>query len=322
MGPGPPLIQEARALDQTPALRLVEEGLLAGPALAPGSRHSAEVAAAVGATAREAAAPDLIAVADDLVKRTIDVLVACVLIVVLAPLFLLIALIVVLDSTGPVFYRATRVGLQGRRLQVLKFRKMHFDARGGPLTIAGDQRFTRIGRWLARTKLDELPQLLNVLRGDMSLIGPRPEDAAFVERHREAFDVILRVRPGMSGLSQLAYRAESEILDRRDPVADYEDRVLPQKLHLDRLYVSRASALLDLRILAWTVLTTFMAVPVSVDRCTAHIRPRLSYGGRRIAGGGWWASLPDRGRKPDADAAVASPSLEPTVDLYITKGAE
>jgi lipopolysaccharide/colanic/teichoic acid biosynthesis glycosyltransferase len=214
-------------------------------------------------------------------KRTIDVIVAVVLLVLLAPLLAVIALCVVVDSGRPAFYRARRVGQGGRPLDILKFRKMHAQARGGPLTVAEDARFTRIGRWLAATKLDELPQLINVIQGRMSLVGPRPEDPLFVALDPEAFDVILQMRPGLTGLAQLAFRHESEILDPGDPIGDYERRVLPQKIALDRLYARSANAQLDFEILAWTAFSTILGIPVSVNRTTARMAMRLGGGGRR-----------------------------------------
>jgi lipopolysaccharide/colanic/teichoic acid biosynthesis glycosyltransferase len=192
-----------------------------------------------------------------------------------------IAVWVVLDSPGPVFYRAERVGRHGKRIWIFKFRKMHRGASGSPLTLDHDERFTRVGRWLARTKLDELPQFLNVLRGDMSLIGPRPEDPWFVARHRERFAHILQVRPGITGLSQLAFAAEARILDDRDPIGHYEARILPQKLHLDHLYVTRWRPSLDLRILFWTLATSLLGIPVAVSRSTARMTVRRR--GRRRA---------------------------------------
>ncbi len=107
---------------------------------------------------------------------------------------------------------------------MLRFRKLRLGTEGGPLTLSKDPRFTRIGRWLARTKLDELPQLFNVPRGEMSLIGPRPEDPWFVQRYAVEFARILRVRPGITGLAQVAFRAENEILDPADPIGHYENR--------------------------------------------------------------------------------------------------
>jgi lipopolysaccharide/colanic/teichoic acid biosynthesis glycosyltransferase len=196
----------------------------------------------------------------------------------------LIAVCVVVESWGPPFYRAVRVGRGGRELYVLKFRKMRRGASGPPLTLVEDERFTRIGRWLASTKLDELPQLFNVVLAQMSLVGPRPEDRRFVERHREAFEPILAVRPGITGLSQLAFAAESRILDPHDRIRDYEERILPQKVALDTLYVARWHLLLDLRILCWTFVRTVLSIPVSVDRSTGRIKVRSPEGGRRNTG--------------------------------------
>ncbi len=151
------------------------------------------------------------------VKRALDVALAALALVILSPLFLVIALLVVIDSPGPVFYRADRVGFRGRPLRMLKFRKMRTGAGGVALTVAGDERLTRLGAWLARTKLDELPQLWHVLRGEMSLVGPRPESPSFVARFQSEYDVILRVRPGLTGYTQLAFAREGTILDPSDP---------------------------------------------------------------------------------------------------------
>jgi lipopolysaccharide/colanic/teichoic acid biosynthesis glycosyltransferase len=208
------------------------------------------------------------------VKRAIDVVVAASALVVLSPLFGVIALLVVLDSPGPVFYRADRVGYRGRPLRMLKFRKMHPTASGAALTMADDDRFTRVGMWLARTKLDELPQLLHVLRGEMSLVGPRPESPSFVERHREDYDVILTTRPGLTGFSQLAFAREGAILDPEDPQSHYLTRLLPQKVGLDRMYASRLSTRRDIGILIATFKTLALHKPVSVHRQTGALTPR------------------------------------------------
>lgn len=194
--------------------------------------------------------------------------------ILLAPIMAVIALSICLESRGPVFYRARRVGYRGRQLYILKFRKMRHGAAGRPLTLDRDERFTRIGRWLARTKLDELPQLINVVRGEMSLIGPRPEDPDFVQRHAEEFEPILRARPGITGLSQLAFATEGRILDPDDPMGHYEERILPQKLHLDALYVTCRSVLLDARIIWWTLGAILLRVPVAVNRSTARMTVR------------------------------------------------
>jgi lipopolysaccharide/colanic/teichoic acid biosynthesis glycosyltransferase len=138
-------------------------------------------------------------------KRSTDVIVAGLALVVLAVPLLVIAVLVVLDSPGPVFYRAERVGHRGRRLRMLKFRKMREDATGGALTLAEDERLTRLGKWLARTKLDELPQLWHVLRGEMSLVGPRPWPPELVERQlARGVDYRLRVTAGWTGPAQVS----------------------------------------------------------------------------------------------------------------------
>src|SRR5262249_3441588 len=164
---------------------------------------------------------DLFLRADARAKWLLDRCVAGVSLALLAPLLLAVAVAVKLDSPGPVFFRCRRIGLRGRPFEVLKFRKMRVDASGPPLTAPDDARFTRIGAFLARRKLDELPQLWNVLKGEMSLVGPRPEDPEFVALRATDFKRILKVRPGMTGLSQLAFARESDILDPTDRVAHY-----------------------------------------------------------------------------------------------------
>jgi lipopolysaccharide/colanic/teichoic acid biosynthesis glycosyltransferase len=209
-------------------------------------------------------------------KRTIDVTVSALVLVLSLPAMAVIALAITLESPGPVFYRAERVGLRGRPLRMLKFRKMRHDARGLALTARNDSRLTRAGAFLARTRLDELPQFWNVLRGDMSLIGPRPEDPAFVAERPGDYEEILTVRPGISGLSQLAYADERAILSDDDPVGDYLARVLPQKCALDRLYVRRATPLTDVRIALWTLAAVVLRVPVAVHRGTGATSSRRS----------------------------------------------
>lgn len=207
-------------------------------------------------------------------KRAFDVVVSALLLFCLVAVFAVIALLIKLDSPGPVFYRVRRVGYRGRPLRMLKFRKMRDDARGGPLTVDGDPRLTRIGRVLTRTRLDELPQLWDVLCGRMSLIGPRPEDPGFVALHAPEYRQILTVRPGITGLSQIAYKAEAAIVDSDNPIEDYVNRILPQKLTLDRLYARTNSLALDLRVLYWTFVTVVLRHPVSVSRIDAEMRLR------------------------------------------------
>ena len=207
-------------------------------------------------------------------KRGFDAIAAFVLLAAVLPLFLLIALAIKLDSRGPVFYRVRRVGYRGKTLMMLKFRKMRDDAAGIPLTANEDTRLTRVGKVLARTRLDELPQLWDVVRGRMSIVGPRPEDPGFVALHADAYEQILSVRPGMTGLSQLAFAEEHKILDEDDLVEDYIHRILPQKIGLDTLYADSYRVRTDLQVVAWTVIAVLLRRPVAVHRGTGRMNVR------------------------------------------------
>lgn len=208
-------------------------------------------------------------------KRTLDVVAAALLLTLALPLQLLIVVAIKLESPGPIFYHARRAGYRSRPLDVLKFRKMHVGASGPPLTVAGDARLTRIGAFLTRTHLDELPQLWNVLRGDMSMVGPRPEEERFVAIHRDAYTRILSVRPGITGWTQLVYADEIRLLAAAaDPVAYYGETLLPDKVRIDQMYVDVARPTDDLKVLLWTPLVTVFGRRVIIDpvRC----QPRLA----------------------------------------------
>ena len=209
-----------------------------------------------------------------LAKRAFDLLAAVTLLTLMAPAMTLIAVLVRLDSHGPVFFRCRRVGFKGRSLSMLKFRKMHDSASGAELTTHGDERFTRAGKWLARLKADELPQLFNVVRGEMSLVGPRPESYDFVGHHARDYEEITRVKPGIMGLSQLAFAEESQILDSHDPVGHYVGSIMPQKVALDLLYTERWSVWLDIRIAFWTVAAVVLRRQVAVNRETGRMSLR------------------------------------------------
>ena len=257
---------------------MVRRGLLGSQAKGYGGRvglvHDSEQAVyshrevGLGATGRQVkAGPSF----ESSAKRAFDLVLATGLLVVTLPFFVVIAVAIVIDSPGGTFYRCIRVGRRGRMISMIKFRKMRHDARGVALTVSGDRRFTRVGRFLAHTKLDELPQLWNVVRGDMSLVGPRPEDPGFVERCGEAYTEILTVRPGITGLCQLAFAKEGEIIDPDNPVEDYVSRLLPQKVALDRLYARQQTFGMDLRILGWTTLAVILRRSVAVNRATGAL---------------------------------------------------
>jgi lipopolysaccharide/colanic/teichoic acid biosynthesis glycosyltransferase len=209
-----------------------------------------------------------------LAKRLVDVSASVFLIVVLMPCMVAIALAIKLESRGPALYRCRRVGLAGREFDMLKFRKMRHDAVGPALTAVDDDRFTRIGSFLARTKLDELPQLWNVVQGTMSLVGPRPEDPSFVALFPDEYSEITRAKPGITGLSQLAFAREGRLLAHSDREAHYAARLLPQKIAIDRLYVARHSLRMDLRILVWTLAAVVFRNDVAVNRQSGSLRVR------------------------------------------------
>ncbi|MBX3441593.1 MAG: sugar transferase [Planctomyces sp.] len=190
-------------------------------------------------------------------KRAVDILASATGLLVLSPLLALTALLVRLTSRGPVFFRQTRVGRNFAPFQILKFRTMVQDAeaRGAQLTAGRDPRITPVGQFLRRTKIDELPQLINVLKGDMSLVGPRPEVPRYVELFRDDYEQLLRVRPGITDIASLRYRHESELLGQSsDPEAMYVRQILPDKIALGKEYLQRQSLLLDLSLMARTVL--------------------------------------------------------------------
>ncbi len=195
-------------------------------------------------------------------KRLFDLSVSCVGLLLLSPLLLAIALIVKLDSPGPVFFRQERVGRHGVPFRIHKFRTMVADApaRGPLLTVGDDARITRSGRWLRRTHLDELPQLIDVLVGDMSLVGPRPEVPRYVARYPAALrERALSVRPGLTDPSSLLYLDEGDLLARAaDPEREYVEVILPRKLQCAADYAARASLRSDIGVL-WRTLRLLVA---------------------------------------------------------------
>ena len=182
-------------------------------------------------------------------------IVATIALVIVAPLLALAALMVKLSSRGPVFYRGTRVGLNGELFPMLKFRTMVVDAEslGGSATAADDPRITRFGKFLRRYKFDELPQLFNVLLGDMSLVGPRPEVEKYVNLYSPEEKAILTVRPGITDWASIWDSNEAAVLEgSRDPERTYEELIRPTKLALQLLYVRDHSFFVDLKILFHT----------------------------------------------------------------------
>ncbi|HEX3740535.1 MAG TPA: sugar transferase [Terriglobales bacterium] len=189
-------------------------------------------------------------------KRVIDLLVSGVGLIVLSPVFFALALWIKLDSDGPVFHRGLRVGRNESSFRMIKFRSMVHDAHliGGTSTPEDDPRITRSGKFLRKYKLDELPQLLNVFRGEMSLVGPRPQVPWAVDLYTPEEKTILRVKPGITDYASLRFRDEGEILrGSANPDKDYMEKIHPEKMRLSLEYARTQSTWLDCKILARTV---------------------------------------------------------------------
>jgi lipopolysaccharide/colanic/teichoic acid biosynthesis glycosyltransferase len=190
-----------------------------------------------------------------LLKRCVDILGSAFTLLLMSPILIAVACAVWLDSGRPVLFRHRRVGRRFRKFDVLKFRTMQVQASGPAITVAGDARITRVGRLLRATKLDELPQFWNVLVGDMSLVGPRPEVPEYVEMFRERYQRILTVRPGITDIASIRFRNEEKLLARgSEPLREYIQNVLPLKLDLADEYLRTRSLCLDCFILFKTLL--------------------------------------------------------------------
>lgn len=188
-------------------------------------------------------------------KRVFDIIVSIIALVVLSPLFLFIGISVKLSSSDPIFYRAIRVGQYGTNFHLFKFRSMVVDAdvSGAKVTRANDSRITPIGKFLRNTKIDELPQLVNVLRGEMSIVGPRPEDPYYVAMYDDVQRKVLNVRPGITSLASLKYRYEEKMLVGDNWEQKYIEIIMPAKLEIDLEYVKNPSLIGDMIIISQTV---------------------------------------------------------------------
>jgi lipopolysaccharide/colanic/teichoic acid biosynthesis glycosyltransferase len=195
--------------------------------------------------------------------------------VALSPLLGAVAAAIKLDSPGPVLYRATRAGRHGRPFTMYKLRTMQErrDLHGPKITTHADRRITRVGRLLRPARLDELPQLWNVLRGEMSLVGPRPEDPHYVELYAPDDRLVLEARPGVTSLAALLYRDEERLLVGDGWERVYVEQVMPAKLAIDRAYVERQSIWLDLKILAATALAPLRLERIFDLQREAAVRP-------------------------------------------------
>ncbi len=205
----------------------------------------------------------------EICKRILDLTVSFLALILLTPLFVVISIWIKKDSPGPVFFKGERIGRYGRPFNIWKFRSMDQVAgsTAAGLTVAGDPRITRAGHYLRRTKLDELPQLVNVLRGEMSLVGPRPEIRKYVDMFPDDFDRILAVKPGITDLASIRFRNESELLALHDGSEDeYVKRILPEKIRLAHEYIRSRSLIKDLKIIFKTLLLILRDSSLFADR--------------------------------------------------------
>ncbi len=194
-----------------------------------------------------------------MIKRIFDIVASFVGLLLLSPLLIIITFLIKRDSKGPVFYRGVRVGRKGKKFKIFKFRTMvpEADRIGGPSTSADDTRLTEVGKFLRKRNLDEFPQLINVLKGDMSFVGPRPEIPQEIEQYpEEQKNVILSVRPGITDLASLKFPHEEEILKgSKDAHQAYREKIQPEKIKLGMKYVKERSFWLDIKIIIKTIFT-------------------------------------------------------------------
>jgi lipopolysaccharide/colanic/teichoic acid biosynthesis glycosyltransferase len=191
-----------------------------------------------------------------ILKRLVDIVVSLFFLFLLSPILLLLAILIKLESNGPVFYLQVRVGLHGKDFRIFKFRTMFIGSdKAGLLTVGGrDPRITKVGVFIRKYKLDELPQLINVLFGDMSLVGPRPEVRKYVAMYNVEQLKVLNVKPGITDYASIQYSDENELLAKsEDPEKTYIDEIMPAKLLLNLKYINEISLLTDLKIIGLTV---------------------------------------------------------------------
>ena len=190
-------------------------------------------------------------------KRLMDIVISGGALLVLWPVLVLIALAIKIDDPGPVFYRQVRVGKDGKEFRIYKFRTMVVDAdkKGLQITVGRDNRITRMGAFLRKTKLDELAQLLNVFKGEMSFVGPRPEVPKYVAMYTPYQRQVLLVQPGITDYASIAYRNENDLLESaEDPERMYIETIMPDKIELNMKYLHEISPLADIRLIFSTII--------------------------------------------------------------------
>lgn len=186
-------------------------------------------------------------------KRAFDILCSFLGLTVLSPVLLVVSVLVAVTSPGGVFFRQERIGKDGKPFRIFKFRSMRKDNAGLKITTGNDSRITTVGRFLRKSKIDELPQLINVLVGDMSFVGPRPEVADYVNLYTPYQRQVLLVRPGITGLASIRFRNENDLLTASDdPNRTYVEQIMPRKIDLDLEYIPHASVFYDIKLMFQT----------------------------------------------------------------------
>lgn len=191
-------------------------------------------------------------------KRIFDILFSSIGLILISPILLVISIIIKITSEGPILFKQVRVGKDNKDFKILKFRTMIVDAdkKGLKITVKDDPRITKIGKFLRKTKLDELPQLFNVLLGDMSFVGPRPEVRKYVDLYTEEQKQVLSVRPGITDLASIKYRNENELLDQSsNPEETYINEIMPSKLKINLDYVKNINLVNDIKLILLTIKT-------------------------------------------------------------------
>ena len=190
------------------------------------------------------------------IKRIFDIICSSLGLIVLSPMLIIVTILIKKGSDGPVFFKQIRVGENEKEFLILKFRTMVVDAEklGKQITIGNDSRITKIGAFLRKYKLDELPQLINVFKGEMSLVGPRPEVPRYVKLYTEEQKEVLKIKPGITDLASLRYKDENDLLgDKQDPEAFYINTVMPDKLSLNLEYMKNNNVIFDIYIIIKTI---------------------------------------------------------------------
>ncbi len=193
-------------------------------------------------------------------KRIFDIIVSFTGLIILLPLFLIIAVAIVMESKGGVFFKQVRVGKDGKPFKLIKFRSMYVNSdKKGLLTVSGrDSRVTKVGYFIRKFKLDELPQLINVLKGDMSLVGPRPEVPKYVELYTDEQKEVLSVKPGITDPASIKYRNENDLLaDADNPEKFYIEKVMPEKIQISIDYIRKRNFFSDIKVILETFFRVF-----------------------------------------------------------------